>query len=271
MHDLATQFRASRWFTRGWTLQELLASKEVVFFGAEWKLVGTRSTLVEEIAIATGIETTALSEPQLIHEWSTAKRMSWASRRETTRIEDMAYSLLGIFEINMPLLYGEGEQAFQRLQEELTKISDDETLFAHNDVKLLASTPLQFRSSRDILPSLRKNGRQPYSMTNKGLHIQLPIWQQKWPDGTEKNSLECLTATFKTIFHTISGLNLSVHRLPTYTSKLSTGGHTPWYRKQWPGVQNCGSSTFFTKRKRLWLRNSSSIPVPISRMCTNII
>ncbi|KXH68946.1 hypothetical protein CSAL01_09189 [Colletotrichum salicis] len=83
---------------------------------------------IRVISDITTIDITALSiQFDVMHQnFSLAKKMSWAAKRETTRLEDRAYSLMGLFDVNMPLLYGEGEKAFFRLQEEITKKSDDE-------------------------------------------------------------------------------------------------------------------------------------------------
>ncbi|KAK0655719.1 hypothetical protein B0T16DRAFT_424448 [Cercophora newfieldiana] len=93
-----------RWFTRGWTLQELIAPRDVTFFRQDW------TKPLRSIAVA--------------------QKMSWAAFRETTRVEDMAYSLLGIFDVNMPMLYGEGEKAFRRLQEEIIRSTSDLSILA---------------------------------------------------------------------------------------------------------------------------------------------
>ncbi|KAF1936203.1 HET-domain-containing protein [Clathrospora elynae] len=112
-------FQKSRWFTRGWTLQELLAPKCVEFFSTEGYLLGSKSSLLQEIAEITRIPTEALQERALSH-FSVDQRMIWAKGRETTREEDMAYSLLGIFDIQMSLFYGEGrERAFKRLHRKI--------------------------------------------------------------------------------------------------------------------------------------------------------
>lgn len=127
-------FRRSRWFTRGWTLQELLAPREVRFYSADWTFMGTSKgdRTSKLLAAITGIQEAHLSGEHLSRV-NIAKRMSWASKRSTTRVEDMAYCLLGIFEVNMPLLYGEGERAFLRLQEEIMKSSEDRSIFAWVD------------------------------------------------------------------------------------------------------------------------------------------
>jgi len=114
-------FQKSRWFTRGWTLQELIAPTSVEFFSSEGDRLGDKNALVQEIAAITGISIRVLQGCPL-HQFSVNERMSWAERRETKREEDTAYSLLGIFDIHMPLLYGEGRnKALIRLQKEITE------------------------------------------------------------------------------------------------------------------------------------------------------
>lgn len=118
----------SRWFDRGWTLQELLAPRDMDFFANDWFDLGSKTSLEALIIKRTGIPKDALIGKPLGY-FSIAERLSWAAFRETTRKEDIAYCLLGIFDIQMPLLYGEGgEGAFRRLQEELWRRSDDFTL-----------------------------------------------------------------------------------------------------------------------------------------------
>jgi hypothetical protein len=112
---ISDDISGSRWFTRGWTLQELIAPRNVVFFTSKWELIGTKKSLVCSLASITGIDTRTLLDPTTLSSASVARRMSWAAKRQTTRIEDVAYCLMGIFDVNMPLLYGEGEKAFIRL------------------------------------------------------------------------------------------------------------------------------------------------------------
>ncbi|TFK85737.1 HET-domain-containing protein [Polyporus arcularius HHB13444] len=127
-------FDRSRWFTRGWTLQELVAPEEVVFLSREWEVVGTKADLAALVAWITGIPAPVLRLEERIWDRSVAQRMSWAARRETTRPEDEAYCLMGLFSVNMPVLYGEGRNAFLRLQEEIMRVHADATLFAWGDV-----------------------------------------------------------------------------------------------------------------------------------------
>jgi hypothetical protein len=113
--------QGSRWFTRGWTLQELIAPKAVEFFSMNWCFLGSKTSLERQIYEITGIPVTALRGNPL-SEFSVAERIAWAQKRTTRYIEDKAYSLQGIFDVCIPVLYGEGEEkAFRRLHEEIAK------------------------------------------------------------------------------------------------------------------------------------------------------
>jgi hypothetical protein len=114
-------FRRSRWFRRGWTLQELIAPASVEFFSREGDRLGSKKTLEKAIHKITGVAIEALRGGSLLH-FPVDERMSWAKHRETKHPEDEAYALLGIFNVFMPLLYVEGrEKAFARLREEISK------------------------------------------------------------------------------------------------------------------------------------------------------
>ncbi|OTA53183.1 HET-domain-containing protein [Hypoxylon sp. EC38] len=129
--EAKAEFKSNRWFTRGWTLQELLAPTEVIFFSGSWVNIGDKRLLCLLLADITKIDKEILLGERPLTSESLARRMSWAAKRVTTRPEDMAYCLMGIFSVNMPMLYGEGaEKAFLRLQEEIMKLSDDQSLFA---------------------------------------------------------------------------------------------------------------------------------------------
>ncbi|MCJ1273109.1 hypothetical protein MMC21_000898 [Puttea exsequens] len=172
------QIKSSVWFKRGWTLQELLAPPNVRFYDRQWKFMGTKRNLNKVLTLKTGIDEDILNGRELPTRRSIAQRMSWASERETTRAEDTAYCLLGIFDVNMPLLYGEGERAFLRLQEEIIKQSDDHTIFAWpinrlGQPGLLADNPSAFAHCQSTRAVNVRKGRAPYSMTNHGLSIKL--------------------------------------------------------------------------------------------------
>ncbi|CAI0651004.1 unnamed protein product [Colletotrichum noveboracense] len=127
----------SLWFTRGWTLQELIAPSRMMFFDKKWEFIGTRDSLGDFIQLRSRVDKEMLEDTALprnitnmLSTIPVARRMSWASERTTTREEDRAYSLLGIFGVNMPMLYGEGSRAFMHLQEEIAKETNDLSLFA---------------------------------------------------------------------------------------------------------------------------------------------
>ncbi|KAI0752074.1 heterokaryon incompatibility protein-domain-containing protein [Fomes fomentarius] len=124
------EFKNSKWLTRGWTLQELIAPDDLTFISKSWTDIGNKNSHAELLQDATGIPADVLKDSRQMKKYSIAQRMSWAAKRRTTREEDEAYCLLGIFDINMPTLYGEGTKAFRRLQEEIMRQHPDTTLFA---------------------------------------------------------------------------------------------------------------------------------------------
>jgi hypothetical protein len=117
-------FRQCRWFTRGWTLQELLAPKSVEFFSSEGRRLGDKTSLEKEIHAITGIPIEAFRGTVPLSSFSIEERLSWASNRRTKRKEDEAYCLLGIFNIYMTFRYGEGEYAMVRLRRKISKLLD---------------------------------------------------------------------------------------------------------------------------------------------------
>jgi hypothetical protein len=174
------EFRQARWFTRGWTLQELIAPAKVEFYNRDWKRIGSKiSRLLELLHVITGIPKGVLSNIRNLLDLSVAERMSWASTRQTSRTEDTAYCLLGLFRINMPMLYGEGENAFIRLQQEILSKYEDESIFAwvnvnphiEEDAGLLATHPSLFFRSAGIISNQTRNLGAPASMTGRGLHL----------------------------------------------------------------------------------------------------
>ena len=183
------EFEHSAWFTRGWTLQELLAPSRVYFFGRDWNELGTKESLDTPITSATGIPKEALGYGFAPRAFSVADKMLWASRRQTARMEDMAYSLLGIFDVNMPLIYGEGKRAFYRLQEEILRTSEDLTIFAwqgigHSDFEVLARSPKSFFRDMNAQPwkmpafhaeEMTSLSTQGIAITSAGITINLKL------------------------------------------------------------------------------------------------
>jgi hypothetical protein len=180
------------------SLQELIAPRTVRFYSMDWRYLGSKLELQEIIQQITGIEAEALTAGTL-ETFSIARRMSWAAKRETTRIEDQAYSLMGIFDVNMPLLYGEGQKAFIRLQEAILKVSDDQSLFAWGlpaEVKtmqqffeefwptpsttlrgLFAKSPSEFTNSELIHVLEDEQSALPPIVSSNGVRIELQVKQ----------------------------------------------------------------------------------------------
>lgn len=209
----ADLIRKARWFTRGWTLQELLAPRTYKFYDCDWKFLGGRLEHQDVLACSswqpiggeafsklisrvTNINHNIIRFNEKLSNISVAEIMSWAADRVTTRREDMAYCLLGLFGVNMPLLYGEGDNAFARLQNAIIESTDDHTIFAW-DYGIHASISWRHDSPRNTnclaqSPSDFKNGYQlshiarddiysgtsialHYSLTNLGIHITLRV------------------------------------------------------------------------------------------------
>ncbi|KAE8449732.1 hypothetical protein EG329_007507 [Mollisiaceae sp. DMI_Dod_QoI] len=210
-------FVNSKWFTRGWTLQELIAPDTVLFFDSDWFLFGTKESLKGSIEDRTGIPQPILDGSEQVQLCSIACRMSWAANRQTTRIEDMAYCLLGIFDIHMPLLYGEGQVAFTRLQEEICRKTTDMSLFAWKTMQpndlysgLLARSPSNFRDSAKVTCwplTLQTDFNDEIAVTNRGIRfdnislflsnqygviLELNCWEMT-EEGTYANLFICLS------------------------------------------------------------------------------
>jgi hypothetical protein len=205
-------------FTRGWTLQEFIAPDNVRFYDCDWRYRGSKQSLSTMLSRITGIDKDTLWHLRSLDSICVAQKMSWASSRMTTRIEDAAYSLLGIFGVNLPLLYGEEERAFVRLQEEIIRTCSDLSILAWTDSTLeyrrkessdihcavLAESPADFSAAGPI-HGLRNTGSVgEFSVTNRGMKLYSPI-NLMWDEDSKKNSyvlpLHCRSA---------SGANLGI-------------------------------------------------------------
>ena len=189
---IVTDFADSCWFTRGWTLQELIAPGNVEFYTSDWVYIGDKASKIDEVSDITGIDPGVLDGRKPVRSCSVAKIMSWASQRVTTRKEDIAYCLMGLFGIYMPLLYGEGDRAFIRLQEEILKQSSDQSLFAWNPLDeaaevvssgkeskdsycgIFATSPACFAESWNILQSPEYWDTES-ALTNRGIRLRMPF------------------------------------------------------------------------------------------------
>lgn len=191
IYDEERPLAKSEWFQRGWTLQELIAPADMMFFhksegpDSMWKCLGSKRQLSYSIEEITGIPQNALGGAYKHRSFTVLQRMSWAAERKTTRDEDAAYCLMGLFGVNMPLLYGEGKKAFLRLQEEIMRNVDDDTLFAWRELApdnslrtrgILAPSPASFASPARV--ELRPNmapDRQ-LEITSKGLRTNVLVF-----------------------------------------------------------------------------------------------
>lgn len=194
-------FRESRWFTRGWTLQELIAPADLCFYDQSWRFIGTKFDLARTIQQVTGIPRSFLLGAAALEEASVAQRFAWASKRQTTRIEDRAYCLLGLFGVNMPMIYGEEEQSMVRLQQEIMKESDDQSIMARGYIPegthltfesvrngLLAYHPADFGHCQRIVP-LRYAAVSGFEFVSG--QLKLPVTLYKPNDGTIVALINC--------------------------------------------------------------------------------
>ena len=193
-HDSRSRFFSSRWFQRGWTLQELLAPQSLRFYNSEWYCLGTKSEMSLIVERVTGIPRPLLLGVEKLHGASIAQRMSWAAKRVTTRKEDIAYSLLGIFDVMMPMIYGEGDRAFDRLQKKIIKKYRDDSILAwglcrtltepttnnSNDmisVGVLAAAPSDFANCGHIVLREHHNeSRKAFTIDGGCLQVCLPLF-----------------------------------------------------------------------------------------------
>lgn len=206
-----------KWFSRGWTLQELVAPSVVQFFNQRWQPIGNKNLFAHTLKEITRIPSCILQYGLDADHLSVAQIMSWAADRKTTRVEDRAYSLLGLFGVHMPMLYGEGKNAFRRLQLELIRMTNDHSVFAWDrrtigwSGSVLADDPSFFRDCEDIvrmepdeyLDALKEGvlGGEPhtipeeslrtYSVTNAGIQIWLPLNRSRGSDSLFEARLAC--------------------------------------------------------------------------------
>lgn len=180
----------SRWFCRGGTLQGPLVPRHIFFYNKDGASIALKDDIGELLKQITGIRRHFLTARFRVEMPSIASKMSWAARRETTRVEDEAYCLIGLFGVNMPLLYGEGEQAFQRLQHEILRTSDDLSIFLWGYglplknlefQRIFDPLPREFRECANMFPACQSlpflTTQRPSFMTNVGLHISLNLFR----------------------------------------------------------------------------------------------
>ncbi|KAI1456830.1 HET-domain-containing protein [Annulohypoxylon moriforme] len=251
--------KPSRWFTRAWTLQELIAPKDLSFYGHGWKYISPCKGSIDEttlgwyvagiahpVSMITRIPMPLIERRMFLSEYSVAQKMSWAAHRSSTRSEDRAYSLLGLFNINMPLLYGEGEKAFIRLQEEILKETDDHSLLCWTVPKsddrawtlqsVFAESPDDFSEAGEIRGNPLDSGH-PSAVTNRGLQIHLPLTERRYGEGSHLYYLNAVSMVFDAALNAVecelgrfaikNQLSIQLIRTPHISNRhqLSTNRH----------------------------------------------
>ncbi|KAJ9663231.1 hypothetical protein H2198_000992 [Neophaeococcomyces mojaviensis] len=216
-------FTRSVWFTRCWTLQELIAPMKVFFFDQEWNNFGHKHELAGPIAERTGIDELALLGKARLDSFTIAQKMSWASSRVAQRTEDVAYSLLGIFDVNMPMLYGEGRRAFLRLQEEIMQRSTDQSILLWNSDKhgkaLFGSSPADFRDCGRL--HSRTQHKKAFILNNLGLDIEVTL--RPWRLNTYVAFLACESGGPSNV----GNINLEIDRESGYLCRTHSAQRKP--------------------------------------------
>ncbi len=214
-YDAGSNFRQSIWFTRGWTLQELVAPLYVIFFDQDWKEIGTKSSLQ---AVLT--ETTRIPSQVLLMNYggkiSVAERQVWAENRDTAVAEDRAYCMMGLLGVRMPVRYGEGgESASKRLDNEIIRLKGNDSDPASFDV----SSWMRPESEYQFLISVEQ---RPYRNTR----IEYPDIEggPSWTIGKEEIRLHfggsgnCAVLMFKDMGGHVFGVCLGVHNYNVWCS-----------------------------------------------------
>jgi len=179
------ELASSSWFTRCWTLQELIAPLRVEFYDQNWKHFGSKNNLCEEIAAITWINVDVLrcrASPTTT--CTVAERLSWASKRNASRVEDEAYSLLGLFDLSMPTLYGSGRKAFQMFLEEV------------------------LRRTGDVTPLIWSKSMAPHETSLSGLLPRSPAFY------TSRRCARTITSSSRSLSVVADGLELDVLTIP---------------------------------------------------------
>ena len=269
--------QASEWFGRGWTLQELLAPRKMQFYDKRWKFMGTRNEHAMLIDKITGIGLEFLTGKRPLSDASCAMKMSWMAGRVTMQVEDVAYSLLGIFGIHMVPAYGEGTRAFRRLQDAIMAINGpfDESLFAwerpqdcilrcywnhprvrnfdHNQWGLLAPSPDCFKRSGNIC--VRKNlvNMRPaggFRRSHQGIFFAMPSKEVNHMFGRPRNKINLPLNCWRL---------LNGETLEAIVLRLSRGADGIIYRTQ---LQNVSSQ----KGVKVGSRGSAVIAVALPQI-----
>ena len=202
-------------FSRGWTLQEMIAPRNLQFFNKNWQPIGDKTGLAQDLRLITKVPQHILTDGLEGNRPCVAQIISWAAYRTTMRVEDRAYSLMGLLDVNMPMLYGEGKKAFQRLQLEIIRLSNDQSIFAwgvgSSSVRIssiLADDPNDFKYCCEMelmnhdqliknFPELTTRSStnaddfDVFPITNRGIHIWMPLRRYRDSDSVFQAYLPC--------------------------------------------------------------------------------
>ncbi|KAB2102383.1 hypothetical protein AG0111_0g9246 [Alternaria gaisen] len=241
----------SRWWSRAWTLQELLAPTDVRFYNVFWKRIGSKRDSILVIKFDTGIDEETLRSPRRMFDKSIAQRLSWAAGRKAKRTEDRAYSMLGILGVNMAMQYGEGSGAFTCLQEVILQDKNDQTLFAWNCVpKTISEIYDQIEKDESDITKLNgswrmnmplthvkrrhityKVGLLPCSYSDRPYHL-LAILLQCWNSGNHYQRISPGRGVFTFLVNISFTKDLRTHRLWVHGSNWLTSHQKPLSDKQ---------------------------------------
>lgn len=262
-----SSFRQSRWFTRGWTLQELLAPKSLRFYNSAWTDLGTKGILRSIVGNVTGIPVEYLLGISELRAASVAQRLSWAAKRQTKRREDLAYCLLGIFGVSMPMIYGEGgTQAFLRLQEHIMRTTRDDSMLAwgigaidgapgpivppasnySTAGRAMAGSPSQFAASRDIVscgPS--STGPNSLEVASGAIRITVPLLTTD--NGETFGLLNCGPESDNS------------KRVAIPLSKVGAGANDEYVRPEGSRAVLCSLPEYWPSPKLIYIKNDINI------------
>ena len=256
-------FQSSRWFSRGWTLQELLAPAKVLFFVHGWIAIGSLEELAPTVASTSGIPLEILQHQKRLSECTVAQRLSWASHRDTTRPEDSAYALLGILDISLDLRYGEGQRAFVRLQEEVLLRTGDLSILAWERPALSGATDLFAKSPSafDACCNIVANGEDPslseHWMTSNGLRGTFTVLEGSDGDDLE-SALISLHCHDKTASRETLALRVEVAGRAAGRAETTFCIHSSPSRRRLGAIK--GSSTHTMRRMQVTVQRMQRLP-----------
>ena len=224
------------WFSRGWTLQEMIAPRNLQFFNEHWRPIDDKKSLAGILNTITGVPEHILADGLEENRPCVAQIISWAATRTTTRVEDRAYSLMGLLDVNMPMLYGEGKKAFHRLQLEIIRSSNDQSIFAWgygSDVRIgsvLADDPSAFKGCfhvkllshdelierfSDLSSTDTDRLDDEFPITNRGIKIWMSLRRYRNSNSIFRAYLPCLGGNGEVVSIDLVLWNSNYYRYPS--------------------------------------------------------